>query len=288
MPLRLSSEAFEPDGMLPARYTCEAENVSPPLRIAGVPKAAQSLALIVDDPDAPNGAFTHWVLYNLPADLDQLAEGFQSNLEDTRGPAEGRNDFGSDSYDGPCPPAGGEPHTYYFRLYALDQRFTLPAGATRAQVLDAMQGHLLAQTELMARFGRDAVPAEQLGQGTRGWDYEFYAEIPDLTEDAEHRLRAETEQRLGELTRGHQDMTGASVAVEPVAAAQDQEPIRFRARVVAYIRPDNLAVVEQDDSAELALGRALDVIERRVREHRAKLREQYQQHVPSGPGPLTD
>ena len=98
MPLRLTSDAFEPGGQMPMPHTCEGENVSPPLAFAGVPAAAQSLLLIVDDPDAPNGVFTHWVLYNLSADLRQLEEGFTPNLDDTAGPAQGRNDFGNDRY----------------------------------------------------------------------------------------------------------------------------------------------------------------------------------------------
>jgi Raf kinase inhibitor-like YbhB/YbcL family protein len=288
MALRLTSDAFEPAGTIPAHYTCEGENVSPPLRFQGVPAGAKSLALIVDDPSAPNGVFTHWVLYNLPPDLEQLDEGYTPDLDNLNGPAQGRNDIGSNLYEGPCPPPGDAAHQYYFRLYALDEAFTLPPGATRAQVLDHIQGHLLAQTELICQCARSAVPAEQLGQGARGWDYEFYSEIPNLSNEDAQRLRAEAEARLGELTRGNRDMTGASVAIEPVAAGQNQAPFRYRARIVVYIRPDNLSVSEQDDSGEAALFRALDVVERQVREHRAKLREQYQQHVPSGPGPLTD
>jgi Raf kinase inhibitor-like YbhB/YbcL family protein len=277
MPLRLTSDAFEPAGPVPARHTCAGENISPALRIAGVPAAARSLMLIVDDPDADNGVFTHWVLYNLPAGLERLEEGFTPNLDDTTGPAQGRNDFGNDIYEGPCPPAGGDGHDYYFRLYALDVPFALPPGATRAQALDHASGHIIAQTELMGHYARAAVPAEQLGQGTRDWEYEFYAELEGLSTEAQQLLRAETEARLGELTKGNRDMIGASVAVEPVAAGQNQAPIRFRARIVVYIRPENLAVSEQDDSAELALGRALDAIERLVREHRAKRRQPWKQ-----------
>src|SRR5688572_14786035 len=228
MPLRLTSDAFEPGGSMPARHTCEGENVSPPLTFGGVPAAAQSLLLIVDDPDAPNGVFTHWVLYNLSVDLRQLEEGFVPNL-DAAGPAQGRNDFGNDRYEGPCPPPDSNEHHYYFRLYALDEPSVLPAGATRAQVLDHIQGHIVEQTELMARCQRRGVPAEQLGQGTRDWNFDFYSEIPNLSTEDLQRLRAEAENRLGALTAGHRDLIGASVAVEPVAAAQNQEPIRYRA-----------------------------------------------------------
>ena len=277
MALRLSSDAFEAGGTLPARFTCEGENISPPLRIEGVPARAKSLVLIVDDPDAPNGVFTHWVIYNLPSDLARLDEGLATAADGTRGPVQGRNDFGNDRYEGPCPPPGDRAHQYYFRLFAVDEPFTLPAGATRAQVLDQMEGHVVAQTEVLARFRRDGVPAEQLGQGTPGWDYQFYAEIPNLTQEAEHALRAEAEQRLGELTRGNQDMVGASVAIEPVAIGQNQAPFRYRARVVVYIQPDNVAVEEQEDSGEAALNQALDAVERLVRERRSKLREPWKQ-----------
>ena len=140
-------------------------------------------------------------------------------------------------------------------------------------MLDSIQGHIVSQTELMVRYQRAGVPAEQLGQGTGDWDFDFYSEIPNLNTADLQRLRAEAENRLGALTNGHKDLIGASVAVEPVAAAQNQQPIRYRARVVAYICPDNLAVSEQDETGEAALARALDAIERVVREHRAKLRE---------------
>jgi Raf kinase inhibitor-like YbhB/YbcL family protein len=273
MPLRLFSDALEPGGVIPARHTCEGDNVSPALRFDGVPGAAQSLALIVDDPDALNGVFAHWVLYNLPAELGQIEEGFTPDLDNLDGPAQGRNDFGNDHYEGPCPPTSDGEHRYYFRLYALDQRLDLLPGATRAQVLAALQGHIVAQTELMVRHARAGVPAELLGQGSGDWEFDFYSEIPNLDIEALQRLRAEAESRLGELTRGNHDMIGASVAVEPVAAGQNQEPIRYRARVVVYIRPDNIAASEQDDTGEAALQRTLDVIERLVREHRAKLRE---------------
>ena len=279
MPLSLFSDVLEPGGVMPARYTCEGENVSPALRLEGVPAAAQSLALIVDDPDAPNGVFAHWVLYNLPAALDLIDEGFAPDLENLDGPAQGRNDFGNDRYEGPCPPTSDGEHRYYFRLYVLDQRLDLLPGATRAQVLDALQGHIVAQTELMVRCERAEVPAELLGQGSGDWEFDFFCEIPDLTTEALQQLRAEAENRLGELTRGNSDMIGASVAVEPVAAAQNQAPIRYRARVIVYIRPENIAASEQDDTGEAALQRTLDVIERLVREHRAKLREPYK-HAP--------
>ena len=272
----LSSDAFESGGTIPARYTCEGENVSPALRFEGVPAAAQSLVLICDDPDAPNGPFAHWVLYNLPADQGRIDEGFDPDADNLAG-APGRNEIGNHGYEGPCPPTDDEPHRYYFRLYALDAPLDLLPGATRAQVLDAMQGHIRAQTELMGRYGRTSVPAEQLGIGTPDWDYQFYSELKDLSDAEEQQLRAEAESRLGELTRGNQDIIGASVAVEPVAQGQNQEAFFYRARIVAYIRPNNLVASEQDETPQAALNRALDALERQVREHRQKLREPWKQ-----------
>jgi Raf kinase inhibitor-like YbhB/YbcL family protein len=283
MPLNLVSDAFESGGIIPVRYTCEGENVSPPFSINGVPAEAKSLVLICDDPDVPNGPFAHWVLYDLAPDVQRCEPDFAANPGQAGGPMPGRNDFGNDRYEGPCPPPGDEPHQYYFRLYALDEPLNLPAGATRAQVLDAMQGRILAQVELLARYGRDAVASERLGIGTRGWDFEFHGEVPHLSNEDRQELRSEANDRLSELTRGNDDMTGASVVVEPIAQGQNQEPFRYRARVVAYIRPDNLAVEEQDDSAQAALYKALDVIERQVREHRDKLRHPWTK-PPMAPG----
>jgi Raf kinase inhibitor-like YbhB/YbcL family protein len=272
MALRLSSEAFDAAAELPSRFACEGENISPPLSISGVPAAAQSLALICDAPDEKNGPFAHWVLYDLPAGCDGLEAGYDPDGDGPVG-TPGRNDFGNDCYEGPCPQPDDEVRRYYFRLYALDRRLDLPPGATRAQVLEAMRDHILAETELIGAYRRGAVPAEALGIGTEDWDFEFYSEVPGLSPTARQQMRAGAESRLGELTRGNQDLVGVSVAVEPVAQGQDQMPFRFRARIVAYIRPEKLVAVEEDEVAEVALDRALDVIERQVREQRLKLRE---------------
>ncbi len=153
MVLAPSSPAFQEGGKILAKYTCEGQDVSPALTWGEPPAGTQSFALIVDDPDAPAGVWTHWVLFNLPADSRQLPEAIPSQNQLPSGALQGRNDFGSIGYGGPCPPPGG-PHRYYFTLYALDQPLDLKAGASRRQVLDAMQGHILAQGQLMGTYER--------------------------------------------------------------------------------------------------------------------------------------
>ncbi len=154
MALGLLTDAFAPGGTIPARYTCSGKNVSPPFAFRDVPAEARSLALICDDPDAPGGVFTHWVVYDMPVTLSGLPENAGAAAAPGDGRAQGRNDFGHNRYDGPCPPRGDRPHRYQFRLYALDRPVALAAGASRARVLERMQGHILAQAEVMGRFGR--------------------------------------------------------------------------------------------------------------------------------------
>jgi Raf kinase inhibitor-like YbhB/YbcL family protein len=154
MLLELLSDAFASGGTIPVQYTCEGENLSPPLAFRGVPAEAKSLMLICDDPDAPTGIFTHWVVYDLRASLDGLPKNVGAGAAPGNGSSHGRNDLGHNRYDGPCPPCGNRPHRYYFHLYALDQPLALSPGATRAQVMEGMQGHILAQAEVMGRFGR--------------------------------------------------------------------------------------------------------------------------------------
>lgn len=154
MALELTSTAFNSGQTIPAPHTCEGVNISPPLAWRGVPEEAQSLVLICDDPDAPRGTFTHWVLYDMPARLRQLPEGICTEDRPAIGGTHGRNDFGHNQYEGPCPPRGDPAHHYYFRLYALEETLDLPPGASRAQVLDRIQGHVLDQTELIGLFAR--------------------------------------------------------------------------------------------------------------------------------------
>jgi Raf kinase inhibitor-like YbhB/YbcL family protein len=152
----VTSSAFIDGASIPAQYTCDGTNISPPLQFIisdEVLLEIQSLALIVDDPDAPGGTFVHWVLYNLPATTTGLEEGVSPDGVLPEGSAEGINDFGNTGYGGPCPPSGSS-HRYYFRLYALDTALNLPAGATRAQVDQAMNGHIVDQNTLMGVYAR--------------------------------------------------------------------------------------------------------------------------------------
>jgi hypothetical protein len=150
--LQLTSTSFQ-DGKIPQAYTCDGADTSPQLAWTAPPPATQSLALIVVDPDAPMGAFAHWVLYNLPATTRGLPAGVPKREQLADGTQQGRNDFPRTGYDGPCPPRSST-HRYFFVLYALDAKLDLPPGSTRAQVEEAMRGHILAHGELMARYGR--------------------------------------------------------------------------------------------------------------------------------------
>ncbi len=147
MAIQLSSNAFSNGGTIPLKYSCDGENVSPDLSWSGLPEGAKSLALIMDDPDAPAGTWVHWVLYNLPPDTASLAEGVQG-----LGVA-GTNSSRQTSYGGPCPPKG-KPHRYFFKLYSLDNSLELSPGATKAAVEKAMQGHVLGAGQLMGTYGR--------------------------------------------------------------------------------------------------------------------------------------
>ena len=153
MSLKLTSTAFQPGGTIPKKFTCDGPDVSPALAWSEAPAGTKSFALIMDDPDAPVGTWVHWVLYDLPAGMHELAEGVTKQEELPDGARQGRNDFRRIGYGGPCPPAGPA-HRYFFKLYALDQKLGLKAGATKADVEKAMKGHILAQGELMGRYGR--------------------------------------------------------------------------------------------------------------------------------------
>jgi Raf kinase inhibitor-like YbhB/YbcL family protein len=153
MAFSVSSPAFQEGEKIPAKYTCEGQDVSPKLEWSAPPAETQSFALIVDDPDAPGGVFTHWVLFNIPSDSRELAEAIPAQAQLTSGARQGKNDMGSTGYDGPCPPPG-KPHRYQFTLYALDQTLDLKAGAGKKQLLDAMKGHILAQGQLIGTYQR--------------------------------------------------------------------------------------------------------------------------------------
>ena len=148
----IDSTAFAPGGTIPAVHTCSGKDISPPLNWSHIPAGTKSLALIVDDPDAPAGDFVHWVIFNLPADGTGLPEGISHGALPS-GAVEGKNGFGRSGYGGPCPPAG-KPHRYVFTLYAVDTRLLLPAGTVKDRLMAAMAGHLIARTELTGKFGR--------------------------------------------------------------------------------------------------------------------------------------
>jgi Raf kinase inhibitor-like YbhB/YbcL family protein len=148
MAFSLTSTAFDHEGRIPGRHSCEGEDVSPPLAWAEVPEGTASLALICDDPDAPiSGSFVHWVAWGIDPASDGLGEGESP-------PSEGSGGFGEASYRGPCPPQGHGPHRYFFRLFALDSEPDLAPGASRDELESAMQGHVLDNTELMGTYER--------------------------------------------------------------------------------------------------------------------------------------
>ncbi len=148
----VSSEAFKDGETIPSEYTCDGKNVSPALSWKGIPAGAKSIALIVDDPDAPGGMFVHWVLYNIPANVQKLPGGMPKNETLGDGSRHGMTDFGRVGYGGPCPPKGT--HRYYFKVYALDTMLNMQPGASKKQLESAMKGHILAQGELMGTYKR--------------------------------------------------------------------------------------------------------------------------------------
>jgi len=153
MKIELSSTAFDEEANIPKQYTGDGKNVSPPLRWSDPPPETKSFALICDDPDAPRGTWVHWVLFNLPAEKRQLEEAVPAQKGLDNGAKQGKNDFGKVGYGGPSPPAG-KPHRYFFKLYALDTTLDLAPEATKDQLLAAMKGHVLAEGQLMGRYGR--------------------------------------------------------------------------------------------------------------------------------------
>lgn len=153
MTVVLTSAAFQNGGEIPAKYTCSGADISPALNWSGIPDKARSIAFIADDPDAPRGTWTHWVLWNMPPHASHLPEGVPGDPQLANGARQGRNDFGRNGYGGPCPPPG-KPHRYFFRLYALDTLLELNAGSTRTDVESAMRGHVLAEATWMGTFHR--------------------------------------------------------------------------------------------------------------------------------------
>jgi Raf kinase inhibitor-like YbhB/YbcL family protein len=156
MDIQVLSSAFHQGETIPVQYTCDGNNASPPLRWGSIPKDAESLALVCEDPDAPAGAFVHWLIFNLPPIVSDLSEALPaSGTLVGSGASQGRNDFNNIGYDGPCPPPGNF-HRYYFRLYALDTKLPLQEGATKQELARAMEGHILATGHLMGTYKRRA------------------------------------------------------------------------------------------------------------------------------------
>ena len=150
MDFRISSPAFAEGADIPIRHTCDGEDRSPRLTWTGTPENARSLALVMDDPDAPRGTFTHWVVYDLPSDLTELGEG------STQG-TQGRNSFGRSGYGGPCPPPGDQPHRYRFTLHGLDVPSLALANGTREELEAKIEGHIVATARLVGRYSRQPV-----------------------------------------------------------------------------------------------------------------------------------
>jgi len=152
MSIEVTSSAFKQGEMIPSKYTCDGTDVSPSLQWSNVPGGTMTFALISDDPDAPVGTWVHWVLFNIPSHVTKLPENIPPKDKLDNGAIHGINDFRRLGYGGPCPPGGT--HRYYFKIYALDTELTLQPGATKKDVLKAMEGHILAQGELMGKYKR--------------------------------------------------------------------------------------------------------------------------------------
>lgn len=144
--MKLTSTEFKERDSIPAKFTCDGTDVSPPLTFHDVPFGTQSLALIVDDPDAPSGTFDHWIVWNIPPSAKGLPQG-------AKVPMQGTNHFGEQRYRGPCPPRG-KAHRYYFKLYALDTLLDLAQGSTKEEIEDVMEGHMLDEAELVGTYQR--------------------------------------------------------------------------------------------------------------------------------------
>ena len=151
--MELKSPAFQNGGEIPRKHTCDGGDISPALAWTDVPSRAKTFALIADDPDAPGGTWVHWVIYDLPATGKEMPEAIAAEDTLPGGAKQGVNDFRKAGYGGPCPPPG-RPHRYFFRLYALDMATNLKPRATKQQLLDAIKGHIVAEAELVGKYGR--------------------------------------------------------------------------------------------------------------------------------------
>jgi Raf kinase inhibitor-like YbhB/YbcL family protein len=152
MTISIGSSAFQETGTIPAKYTCDGNDVSPPLKWTAAPEGTKSIALTCDDPDAPMGTWVHWVMWNIPPSVQELPENVPPKPELPDGSRQGISDFGRPGYGGPCPPSGV--HRYYFRICALDTVLDLPSSSRKADLLKAMKGHILAEGQLMGKYSR--------------------------------------------------------------------------------------------------------------------------------------
>jgi Raf kinase inhibitor-like YbhB/YbcL family protein len=152
MKLTITSSTFKNGEFIPSRYTCDGLNISPPLKFTGIPGQTKSIALIADDPDAPMGTWVHWVLFNLPKNTTQLMEDVPKDKTLDNGAKQGVNSGNNIGYAGPCPPSGT--HRYFFKVYALDTVISLDSGITKAQLLSAIEGHIIADGQLMGKYAR--------------------------------------------------------------------------------------------------------------------------------------
>ncbi|OUL18477.1 YbhB/YbcL family Raf kinase inhibitor-like protein [Nostoc sp. 106C] len=153
--MEIRSSAFFIGNTIPFKYTCDGDDISPPIYWEDPPQGTQSFALILDDPDAPKQTFTHWVVYNIPADNRELPEGITQEPKLKNGGVQGKNSFGKLGFGGPCPPPKHGAHRYFFKIFALDQSLDLPPGATKEELLQAMEGHVLDKAEVMGRYARE-------------------------------------------------------------------------------------------------------------------------------------
>lgn len=152
MDIKITSSAFAEGGMIPAKYTCDGADISPPLQWDAVPEGTKTVALISDDPDAPMGTWVHWVLFNLPPDVKELPENVPPDETLSNGATQGTSSFQKIGYGGPCPPSGT--HRYFFKLYALDADLDLDSSANKARLIKAMEGHIIGEGQLIGKYKR--------------------------------------------------------------------------------------------------------------------------------------
>ncbi len=145
--MKIESSAFGPNGDIPVKFTCDGDNINPPLKFSGVPQNTQSLVLIMDDPDAPTGTWVHWILWNIPSNVVEIAE-----KSVPAGAVQGATSSGQNSYGGPCPPSGT--HRYFFKVYALDAKLSIPSYSDKAALEKAMEGHVINQAQLVGLYKR--------------------------------------------------------------------------------------------------------------------------------------